>query len=890
MTRGFWATDWFAGLAVSALLATAAWLGYLEGLQRLAYDWGVRQSSAAASEQIAIIAIDDESIDQLGKWPWSRSRHADLLNMLAGGEPKMIAYTIPFDEPQKDPGLDYIKQLQTFVDESSLTGVSEEVRLLDALVSETEESLYAESPIALQDLKDFFQRSALNSRLESDVNELIQRLGEAERLLSTDRTLATSLAASGNVMLASQFSTDTRRSKQESSLPDYVLKNALTRIEKPEQTQAGEHHPIKASRLAVPISELGSRATAIGFLSGLAHADGAFRSEPLVIQYGKHYFPSLSLVLAASGLNLGTSDIKLRLGEGVQFGSVRIQTAPDLSMHPFFYSDRPNRPAFAVDSFYDVISGRIPVTKYRGKIVLVGTTAKAISSARPTPISPSMPPVVSLAHTVSSIQNQHYYTDPRWGQWVEIGAAALIALCLVLLLPRLGLGAATAVTLPLVAALVGTHMYLMIEQSMWLRLMLPLTMLLTGFLAIVANRLLFAEPVEPEIRLSDTQSARMSGLALQGQGQLDKAFEKFRKLPIDDSIMDLLYNLALDYERRQAFDDAYGVYQYMSEYKPLFRDLQQRMERSKSMAAKVAEMEPAKLTSGGTLILESDANRPMLGRYEVLRELGKGAMGTVFLGQDPTISRTVAIKTMALSKEFEEDEVEDVKARFFREAETAGRLSHPNTVTIFDAGEQNDLAYIAMEFLRGQDLTRFTKQDALLPITQVLEIVAKCADALAYAHAQNVVHRDIKPANVMYEDETGELKITDFGIARITDSSRTKTGMVLGTPSYMSPEQLAGKKVDGRSDLFSLGVMLFQLVTGRLPFQADSMANLMYKIANESHPSVKVLRPETPECVVEIVDKALSKDLRERYQTGNEMTRDIVRCLQSLPSDPEPTE
>ncbi len=273
------------------------------------------------------------------------------------------------------------------------------------------------------------------------------------------------------------------------------------------------------------------------------------------------------------------------------------------------------------------------------------------------------------------------------------------------------------------------------------------------------------------------------------------------------------------------------------------------------------------------------------GRYRVMGELGKGAMGVVYLGVDPKINRTVAIKTMALSQEFEEDELDEVKERFFREAETAGRLNHPNIVTIFDAGEEHDLAYIAMEFLDGEDLVSYTKPENLLPLRTAIVIVAQAADALDYAHAQNVVHRDIKPANLMYESGTGKMKITDFGIARITDANKTKTGMVLGTPSYMSPEQLAGQKVDGRSDLFSLAVMLFQLVTGYLPFQGDSMATLMLKIANDDHPDVTTLRAGVPPCLKPVVDKALNKDRNKRYQRGQAMAQDLRTCVSTLRAD-----
>jgi serine/threonine-protein kinase len=284
-------------------------------------------------------------------------------------------------------------------------------------------------------------------------------------------------------------------------------------------------------------------------------------------------------------------------------------------------------------------------------------------------------------------------------------------------------------------------------------------------------------------------------------------------------------------------------------------------------------------SNASTLILEGGAvEKPMLGRYQVEKELGKGAMGVVYLGKDPKIGRVVAIKTMALSQEFEADELEDVKQRFFREAETAGRLNHPNIVTIYDAGEEHDLAYIAMEFLKGKDLVPQTKQGALLPLPKTLSIVARVAEALSYAHRQNVVHRDIKPANIMYDPDADSVKVTDFGIARITDSSKTKTGMVLGTPSYMSPEQLAGKKIDGQSDLFSLGVTLYQLSCGSLPFQGDSMTQLMFKIANEPPIDIMGLNPALPECVAAIIARSLAKDVTERYKNGEEFAQAIRAC------------
>ena len=234
-----------------------------------------------------------------------------------------------------------------------------------------------------------------------------------------------------------------------------------------------------------------------------------------------------------------------------------------------------------------------------------------------------------------------------------------------------------------------------------------------------------------------------------------------------------------------------------------------------------------------------------------------------------------------MAEEFEEEDLAEARARFFREAEMAGRLNHPAIVTVYDAGEDLGLAYIAMEYLRGQHLSHFADAARLLPPKNVMMLAARVADALHYAHRQNVVHRDIKPANIMFNPDADELKITDFGIARLTDASRTKTGIVLGTPSFMSPEQLEGRSLDGRSDLFALGVSLYQLLTGQLPFRADSMPRLMQKIATEPHAPINLARPDLPACIVGIIDKTLAKNPEDRYQNGAELAAALRSCAQS---------
>jgi serine/threonine-protein kinase len=209
-------------------------------------------------------------------------------------------------------------------------------------------------------------------------------------------------------------------------------------------------------------------------------------------------------------------------------------------------------------------------------------------------------------------------------------------------------------------------------------------------------------------------------------------------------------------------------------------------------------------------------------------------------------------------------------------------LSHPNIVTIFDVGESKGQTYIAMEYLKGSLLSRYTSPETLLPPRLVLELGALVADALDYAHGRNVIHRDIKPGNIMYDSVSGDLKITDFGIARLIDINRTRTGVVLGTPSFMSPEQIEGGNVKGHTDLFALGVSLYELLAGRLPFRGTSMTNLMFVIANEPHERLSAVRSGLPAGLDAIIDRALDKNPRERFARGRDFAAALRRVALQL--------
>ncbi|MFC5302792.1 serine/threonine-protein kinase [Azospira restricta] len=278
---------------------------------------------------------------------------------------------------------------------------------------------------------------------------------------------------------------------------------------------------------------------------------------------------------------------------------------------------------------------------------------------------------------------------------------------------------------------------------------------------------------------------------------------------------------------------------------------------------------------------------PQLGRYELVATLGRGAMGIVYQARDPLLERTLAIKTISCAG-LSPAETEAFEQRFYREAKSAGRLNHPNIVTIHDVGRSGEQAYIAMEFLAGRSLRDILDSGAILAHAWIADIAAQVAEGLAFAHANQVVHRDIKPANIMVL-ENGIAKITDFGVAQLPSGSLTMAGTAFGSPKYMSPEQITGKTVDGRSDVFSLGVMLYELLTGSAPFAGDNLNATLYQVLNAEAPLPSQHDPRIPASFDAIVARALQKDPAARYQDAATMAaelREIAACLPAASHQP----
>ena len=280
-------------------------------------------------------------------------------------------------------------------------------------------------------------------------------------------------------------------------------------------------------------------------------------------------------------------------------------------------------------------------------------------------------------------------------------------------------------------------------------------------------------------------------------------------------------------------------------------------------------------------------SKKKIGRYRILGELGRGAMGVVYRASDPALDRIVALKTILLSDDV--DNRKEYEKRFALEARAAGKLNHPNIVTTFDFGEEGDLAYLAMELLEGTDLRTRLKKGAL-PSAEAVEIAVQVADGLAFAHERGVVHRDIKPGNIMILAR-GQVKIMDFGIARMRQADfKTSTGMVLGTPKYMSPEQIAGEPVDHRSDIFSLGIVLYEMLTGTRLFAGEDVPQITHNVTNVEHEPPSHVNPELPAMVDFIVARALKKDPEVRYQDAYDLAADLATCLAELRARTAPAE
>ncbi len=834
---------WLIGSILTLLFIVMFMTGFgdfTDVIEKKTFD--LRSKISASKERnpdIEIVVIDDEDLAEIGRFPWPRNIIAQGINNLAMAGAKVIALDIMFNEPEESAGLKTIKELNK---------IWSDLKLPDK-----------DSPGAA----------------------FAKLLKEAEANLDNDAKLVEAFEKAGNVVLPIYF--DTRSAGRDREVPDYIAKNSLKVIHGLRDDWS-VRSIMWRSKIIPLLPAFAQAAAGIGHINLFPDSDGAIRSQVHAIGYLDDTFVSsfpLSIVKAFRGLD--DNQIRLILGKGIkiQLSPSKAITVPasELYMPTLIKWNHGPGVAFHTTPFRNVLRKDFQTSLFRDKIVIVGPTAPGIGDRFVTPISSNLPGVEIIANSVSNILGENFFVRPQWMFFLELGIILFFGLYISFFLTRLKAGTGAIVTLLLFLSYGTASTLLFFRSNLWLKITPQLILLVLGYILIVSRNFLITEKTKEKVEADSVETNKALGLSFQQQGLLDLAFEKFRKCPIEEpGVKDLLYNLGLDYERKRQFNKALAAYDMIVESDSDFKDLSQRIPKVKGVESTIIFGPHAAHPGDIGATLEGLDTKPTLGRYEITAELGRGAMGIVYKGIDPTIHRSVAIKTLRLS-DFEEEDLEIIKERFFREAESAGLLNHPNIVAIYDAGEEHDLAYIAMEYLNGENLVQFTHEGNLLPIRDVLDIIARVAVALEYAHGKKVVHRDIKPANIMMLKDTNDIKVTDFGIARITSSSKTKTGVVLGTPSYMSPEQVNGKKVDGRSDIFSLGVVMYEMLTGQKPFSSDDVTSLLYQISHETHASVREINPKIPPVVEKILDKALTKDVTKRYQTAAQMAEHLRKVV-----------
>ena len=826
-------SDWVIGLLITVVFCIFFYTktGFLETIELKSYDLRMALfASARPSAEIAIVAIDDESVAKLGRWPWPRTRIAEVINKISQAGAKVIGLNILFSEPEEASGL-----------------------------------------AAIEALEEKFSELGL-SKTKGGAAFLI----EVERIregMNRDEKLARAIEASSNVILpiAFDFSSGMRKAKDRKEIPDAIINAAIIGIPASVAT---------ASDIIHPIQRLSAAAMDVGHINIFPDADGVSRFDTAVVNYKERLYLSLPVVVASHFLGLTKEDIRIGPDGELFFKNQILPTTINMQMLLNYYGQPKTFPHY---SFYDVLHDKIASAAFKDKIVLIGSTGLGIADVETTPLTPVFPGIERQATAISNILNRDFISKPMWADIFGFGMTLLFGLLTAFLLPRLGAKMGAYIG----GGLVGTWTIVILlaysKYGLWLNLTYPTLVLIFNYIAITSRRYLTVERQKQAVEEESDEANKLLGLTFQGKGMLDLSFEKFKAISVlDDEIKGVLYNLGLDFERKRMAAKAISVYEHIAKADKNYKDIAERLKKLSAVTTTglwQGQKASASGGAGGTAIVDG-MEKPTIGRYEIVEELGRGAMGVVYKGIDPTMKREVAIKTVHFD-DVDADAIQAVKDRFFREAESAGNLNHPNIVTIYDVGEEADLAYIAMELLKGKTLEKWCKKSNLLPSKTVLKVIGQISEALDYAHRNGIVHRDIKPANIMILSK-GEIKITDFGIARIQSSSHTKTGIVMGTPVYMSPEQIAGKKVDGRSDLFSLGVILYELLTGEKPFGGDSVTTIMYQIANAIPLPLKTHKPDVPPLLQSLIDMSLTKRPEDRFQTGKEFADAIRVCLAKM--------
>jgi CHASE2 domain-containing sensor protein/predicted Ser/Thr protein kinase len=632
--------------------------------------------------------------------------------------------------------------------------------------------------------------------------------------------LAKAIQDAGNVVLPYKYSA-VEYSASGFTLPDYLRSNAYAQFD--DISKFNEYPSIKANNLYLPTASLAEAAAGLGFEGVSFDNDRYIRTSPMIMGYAGEYFPAASFIIAQRYLDANRSNIKVNIAESITLGPRNMPIDRQGRMRINFNGPQG---VFRYVSAQDVFTETIGKREFSGKIIIVAYMASGSVDIFSTPVHKTMHGVEITANAVENIIHDHQLTG--------FDHSGMINLLMIL-----AIGVFSAVILPRISL-----MYRIIVLGIFLFVLANLSFVL------FTNFDLVTKVFYPAI---------MIVFFIIGAPTM-KSPREYDDTATDDEEID--YDSIIAGTQLVGFNAKSGT-------------------RSGAYARTAAGTRQGSSPSS-TIALKSEANglppgTEKFGRYRVIEPIGKGAMGTVYKGLDPEIDRPVALKTIRLDAIVDSNDMFELKERLKREAKAAGKLSHPNIVTIYDVGEEPPLQYIAMEYLDGNTMEQLLNQGHQWDYKTLCKVMIQVCEALDFAHERGIVHRDIKPANIMMLGND-TIKVMDFGIARLDSSNMTQSGVALGTPNYISPEQLKGQTVDRRSDIFSLGVVFYEMLTNQKPFKGDTISALIYSILHTNPPAPSELNLDVPRIFDKIIAKALAKDPDMRFQSAREMA-DIMRKL-----------
>lgn len=807
------------------VLVTSLYIGNFTGLEKL--QWTIDdvmysfRGEEVKSPEIVLIEIDDASCEEFGEWPWSYDRLADLVATCNSAEPRSVLMNID-----------------------------------------------------------------LSSRASEDTTGNTQ-------ILANQISWVENIVLTYDIALAEY-------SQQRMSKPRYLYNSSIQT-----DTELGiidNNQVLNIRRPFLPSGIITQYADGLGFTYMEFDKDRKVRWVPMVANYDGYCYPSGALLCAAGYLGLTSDDIVVNNGLSISLGNYKIPT--DEAGRVFINYSNPGT-TFTHYAAIDVMKERVGPEAMRNKLVIIGISNSTAEETFHTPVAERMSRTELLANVIENIIHNNYIKQIN----VSTGMNLLVLL---------GFGIFCAVILPRVALL-----YRMVVLFICLFILINLSFILFNSYSILTKSLylsleivlfMLASPLLDKSKDSDMQFGLFGSFSSKFKKESTKAVTNLpQNVPVREILDSRQGN---EFQETEHIDNigaatavsrvpdrsSIGTGTSTSESPPPpssqqpppddFQDpslidldnipepkarLDPFQDPSSIDLDDPPDQQPAALEMSASPLSGSSADVDRLtnlGRYQVLEILGKGSMGTVFKGVDPAINRPVALKTIRFDFVSDQAEMEELRDRLAREARAAGKLSHPNIVTIYDIGAEKNLHYIAMEYLEGQTLENLIKRKVQFSYKIIANVIMQISKGLQYAHDQGIVHRDVKPANIMVLPDYS-IKVMDFGIARVDSSSMTRTGIAMGTPNYIAPELLQGKSVDRRCDVFSLGVVMYELLTGRRPFKGNNLTSLIYSIINDDPKQPSDVNENVPMIFDHITMKALSKNPMERFQKAS----DIVGAL-----------